>query len=92
MSEDEDLIGAQARCGLSNYQNSIWLTMNKLLMGTLFVMSILYIMLFIGVTLYITFFRTEMTNIETLLYCAGFAFCVFSIGIAFIGGTLRSIK
>lgn len=90
MSEDESSIGGlyryKACCGQLNYENSVSSKLNMLLKHPLFVMGILYILFYISVTLYLTFFKAEMTNTETLLCQLGFVFFILSIWIAFIEG------
>lgn len=72
-------------------QDSLWLRINNKIKGPLFIVSILYIVSFIVLTLALTFLKIEMTSIQMALYYIGFAFLMISVWIAFIGWLLRGM-
>lgn len=72
-------------------QDSLWLRINNKIKGPLFIISILYIVSFIVLTLALTLLKIEMTGMQMALYYIGFALLIISVWIAFIGWLLRGI-
>ena len=65
---------------------------NRRLAGPVFIISIIYILVYLAITFYLWSIGFQMTNIQQTLYFIGFGVFVITIYLAFTGMLLRSIK
>jgi hypothetical protein len=68
-----------------------WIRRNKKLAGPIFVVSILYILLYLVVTFYFWSVSFQMTGIQQAGYLLGFVIFIIAIYLAFTGFLLRKI-
>jgi len=70
---------------------SVWIRINNSLMGPSLVISLAYILFFLGLTS-LFWIKPELAKNYLTYYYIGFPFFIISIWIAFTGGLLKGIK
>jgi hypothetical protein len=70
---------------------SPWLRTNRRLAGPVFIISVVYILVYLVVTSYLWSVGFQMTGIQQAAYLVGFALFVIAIYLAFTGLLLRNI-
>ena len=71
---------------------SPWIKINRRLARPVFIISVVYILVYLAITFYFWSIGFQMTNIQQTLYFIGFGLFIISIYLAFTGFLLRNIK
>jgi len=71
---------------------SPWIKINRRLAGPVFIISVVYILVYLAITFYFWSIGFQITNIQQTLYFIGFGLLVIAVYLAFSGFLLRSIK
>jgi hypothetical protein len=71
---------------------SPWIKINRKLEGPVLITSLVYILVYLAITLYLWKVEFQMTDIHRITYFIGFGLCIIAIYLAFTGFLLRRIK
>jgi len=78
---------------LSNLEKySPWIGINRRLAGPILVINVIYILFYLVITFIFLGVGFRMTDIQQMVYYAGFGLFIVAVYLAFTGFLLRSIK
>ncbi len=71
---------------------SPWIKINRKLEGPVLIISLVYILVYLAITLYLWKIEFQMTDIHRITYFICFGLFIIAIYLAFTGFLLRRIK